>query len=72
MKGMQLGAVLIFSCLLGACATGTLYESLQSAARNQCDRQAETDRAACLSRNNDRYDAYQKKRDDVLATPNKN
>ncbi len=48
-----------------------MYNSLQTSARNNCEKMPETERASCLESNKDNCDAYKKKRDEVLSLPNK-
>ena len=57
--------------LLSACSTAQMYDSLQTSARNNCEKMQGADRAACLDRNKDSYDTYKKKRDGALSAPNK-
>jgi hypothetical protein len=54
--------VLTFISLSG-CSSAQLYNSLQDAQRDRCDRLADPDRAQCLRNNSTDYDTYKKQQE---------
>lgn len=56
-------ALLAILTVLPGCSSREAYNAGRAWQHAECNRMLEPERSACLARNNDDYDTYQKKRD---------
>jgi hypothetical protein len=69
MKSLLLAAGTLTILVCCGCTTRGMYEGVRQGQRNHCNELPATEQERCLAKNQDDFDTYNKKREEVAAKP---